>query len=89
VTQFALAASFCIPAADSPSPSPPLQVRKRNGINARSKVVVKKSAADVYAAVIDDKVRAECVSKGVFGGILACHPDELGCRVRLLPLKSI
>ncbi|GFR49731.1 hypothetical protein Agub_g11888 [Astrephomene gubernaculifera] len=33
-----------------------LSIRKRNGINARSKVVVKKSAADVYAAVIDDKV---------------------------------
>ncbi|EFJ47473.1 hypothetical protein VOLCADRAFT_74960 [Volvox carteri f. nagariensis] len=33
-----------------------LGVRKRNGVNARSKVVVKKSAADVYAAVIDDKV---------------------------------
>ncbi|KAG2436035.1 hypothetical protein HYH02_011747 [Chlamydomonas schloesseri] len=33
-----------------------LKVRRRNGINARSKVVVKKSAADVYAALIDDKV---------------------------------
>ncbi|KXZ47781.1 hypothetical protein GPECTOR_33g663 [Gonium pectorale] len=33
-----------------------LSIRKRHGINARSKVVVKKSAGDVYAALVDDKV---------------------------------
>lgn len=33
-----------------------LDIRTRNGINCRSKVVVKKAAGDVYAAIIDDKV---------------------------------
>lgn len=33
-----------------------LAIRKRNGINARSKVQVKKATADVYAALIDEKV---------------------------------
>ena len=31
-------------------------LRKRHGINCRSKVTVRKAAAEVYAATIDDKV---------------------------------
>lgn len=33
-----------------------IQVRKAAGINARSKVTVRKAAGDVYAATLDDKV---------------------------------
>ena len=31
-------------------------MRKATGVNARSKVTVRKAAADVYAATVDDKV---------------------------------
>jgi hypothetical protein len=45
-----------------PHPDPPqlildlIKVRQTTGLNARSKVTVRKAAADVYAATIDDKV---------------------------------
>ena len=38
-----------------------LKIRKDWGLSARSKVVVRKAATDVYAATIDDKVGATCV----------------------------
>ena len=33
-----------------------IQLRKATGVNARSKVTVRKAAADVYAATVDDKL---------------------------------
>lgn len=33
-----------------------LRTRKRNGVNARSKLTVRKAAAEVYAATVDDRV---------------------------------
>ncbi|GLI71249.1 hypothetical protein VaNZ11_016372 [Volvox africanus] len=57
-----------------------LGVRKRNGLNARSKVVVKKSAADVYAAFIDDKVAVKL-------GPGDWSPNHAGVRVNGKDLK--
>ena len=34
-----------------------VKLRKSAGLNARSKVAVRKAAGDVYAATIDDKAR--------------------------------
>jgi alpha-amylase len=33
-----------------------VELRKKHGINARSKVTIRKAAADVYACTIDDKL---------------------------------
>ncbi|GIM08991.1 hypothetical protein Vretimale_12884 [Volvox reticuliferus] len=57
-----------------------LGIRKRNGLNARSKVVVKKSAADVYAAVIDDKVAVKL-------GPGDWSPNHAGVRINGKDLK--
>jgi len=57
-----------------------MALRKRNGINCRSKVVVKKSTADVYAAVIDDKIAMK-IGPGDWS------PNQSGVRVNGKELK--
>lgn len=59
-----------------------LDIRRRHGINCRSKVSVKKAAGDVYAATIDDKIAVK-IGPGDWS------PNSSGVKINGKDMKSV